>query len=123
LRRIPDPAGESAFETYFWVASAELRDAFRARLTQAGIPCDQMTGTYAQYRRPYVTTGFAHAAAASPFPLGSEWPGPGYRAEDFPRTEDLIHRFVVIPVGMRHSEEDIDYIAEVIRRAHAELIG
>ena len=122
LRRIPDPDGESGFETYFWVASPERRDAFRARLKAAGIPCDQMTGTYAQYRRPYVATGLAHAAGASPFPRGPEWPGRGYRAEDFPRTEDLIHRFVVIPVGVTHTTEHIDHIAAVIRQAHEELM-
>jgi 8-amino-3,8-dideoxy-alpha-D-manno-octulosonate transaminase len=121
LRRIPDPEGESGFETYFWVATPELRDAFRERLRAARIPCDQMTGTYAQYRRPYVSTGLAHAPGATPFAVGQGWPEPEYRAESFPRTEDLIHRFVVIPVGMRHTNEDIDYIAEVIRRAQVEL--
>lgn len=121
LRRIPDPEGESGFETYFWVASTELRDAFRAKLREAGIPCDQMTGTYAQYRRPYVATGLAHAPGATPFSVSENWPARGYRAEDFPRTEDLIHRFVVIPVGVTHTEDHVDYIAAVIRRIHDEL--
>lgn len=121
MRRIPDPDGESGFETYFWVASAELRDAFRARLKEAGVPCEQMTGTYAQYRRAYVATGLAHAPGASPFHGATVWPETGYRAEDFPRTEDLIHRFVVIPVGMAHTAADMDYIAGVIRTAHHEL--
>jgi 8-amino-3,8-dideoxy-alpha-D-manno-octulosonate transaminase len=122
LRRVPDPEGETGFETYFWVRSTEVRDAFRARLREAEIPCEQMTGTYAQYRRPYVATGLAHSPSATPFAPGEDWPARGYRMEDFPRTEDLIHRFVVIPVGVWHTEDDIDYIATVIRRAHAELI-
>lgn len=121
LRRIPDPDGESGFETYFWVGTPTLRDAYRERLKNAGVPCDQMTGTYAQYRRPYVATGLAHAPGATPFAVGADWPDVSYRAESFPRTEDLIHRFVVIPVGMTHTEEDIDYIAGVIQRAHREL--
>ena len=121
LRRIPDPDGESGFETYFWVASTEQRDAFRVKLKDAGVPCDQMTGTYAQYRRPYVATGLAHAPGASPFQVQENWPARGYRAEDFPRTEDLIHRFVVIPVGVTHTVEHIDYIAAVVRRIHDEL--
>jgi len=121
FRRIPDPAGDSGFETYFWVATPELREAFRARLEAAKIPCQQMTGTYAQYRRPYVATGRAHAPGATPFRLGASWPEPAYQVESFPRTEDLIHRFVVIPVGMDHRDEDIDYIAAVIRWAHADL--
>lgn len=121
FRRIPDPAGETGFETYFWVASAGLRDAFREKLKTAGVSCDQMTGTYAQYRRPYVQTGAAHAPGASPFALGPDWPTAEYRAESFPRTEDLIHRFVVLPVGVNYSNEDVDYIAAVVRQAHAEL--
>jgi 8-amino-3,8-dideoxy-alpha-D-manno-octulosonate transaminase len=114
LRRIPDPEGESGFETYFWVESVAARDAFRARLREARIPCDQMTGTYVQYRRAYVASGLAHAPGASPFAVGPGWPAPGYRAEDFPQTEDLIHRFVTIPVGVNHTEADMDYIAAVI---------
>jgi len=121
LRRIPDPEGESGIETYFWVASAALRDEFRTRLQAAGVPCEQMTGTYAQYRRPYVLSGLAHACAASPFRSGPDWPEPAYRAESFPRTEDLIHRFLVLPVGMKHTEDDIDRIGGVVRQIHAEL--
>ena len=49
------------------------------------------------------------------------WPEAVYRAQDFRRTEDLIHRFVVIPVGMTHTEADEACIADVIRRAQAEL--
>lgn len=121
FRRVPDPAGESGFETYFWVATEELRDAFRAGLQAAAIPCQQMTGTYAQYRRAYVATGLAHAPGASPFHPGAGWPEAAYRAESFPRTEDLIHRFVVIPVGITHTEAHIDYIAATIRHLHGEL--
>lgn len=120
-RLIPDPDGESGFETYYWVGTAGLRDAYREKLRAAQVPCDQMTGTYAQYRRPYVASGLAHAPGATPFAVGPGWPAPGYRAEDFPRTEDLIHRFIVIPVGMAHTEADMDYIADVLRRAHDEL--
>ena len=121
FRRVPDADGESAFETYFWVRSMELRDAIRERLKAARIPCDQMTGTYAQYRRPYVVTGLAHTASASPFAREAGWPARGYRAEDFPRTEGLIHRFVVLPVGVMHTEEDVDYMAAVVRKIHCDL--
>jgi dTDP-4-amino-4,6-dideoxygalactose transaminase len=121
LRRIPDPEGETGFETYFFVASPELRDRYRAGLKAAGIPCEQMTGTYAQYRRPYVATGLAHAPQASPFAPGPDWPAPGYRVEDFPWTEDLIQRFVTIPVGMNYTIGHIDRIVAAVRRLHAEF--
>jgi len=80
-----------------------------------------MTGTYAQYNREYVQSGLAHAPAASPFKPGPSWPEAGYRVEDFPQTEGLVHRFVVIPVGMEHTLEDMDYIVTVVRQLHAKL--
>lgn len=121
FRRIPDPEGDSGIELYFLLATRELRDEFRRRLAAAGVPCQPMTGTYAQYRRPYVQTGLAHAKSASPFAAEAAWPAPGYRAEDFPRTEDLTSRFVAIPVGVNYTEAHADRIAETIRRVHAEL--
>ena len=120
-RQIPDPEGESGIETYFWVKSPELRDAFRKELVAAQIPCEQMTGTYAQYHREYVKSGLAHTPGASPFGVGEDWPGVGYRVEDFPQTESLVHRFVVIPVGMKHTLEDMDHISAVVRTIHAQL--
>jgi 8-amino-3,8-dideoxy-alpha-D-manno-octulosonate transaminase len=121
LRHVPDIEGESGIETYFWVATTEWRDAIREGLIAAQIPCEQMTGTYAQYNREYVQSGLAHAPAASPFNADAPWPGWGYRAEDFPRTENLVHRFVVIPVGMQHTFDDIDYIIHVVRTLHTRL--
>lgn len=114
LRRIPDPAGDSGFETYFWLADTPARDALRARLADAGIPCEQMTGTYAQYRRPYVVSGRAHAPGASPFPAGAAWPAAGYRPEDFPATEGLIHRFIALPLGVNYAPADAAYIGDVV---------
>jgi dTDP-4-amino-4,6-dideoxygalactose transaminase len=82
-----------------------------------------MTGTYAQYRRPYVVSGLAHAPGATPFPVHSGWPAKGYRAEDFPRTEDLVARFVAIPVGANYTVEDVDAIGAAIRRIHGETFA
>jgi 8-amino-3,8-dideoxy-alpha-D-manno-octulosonate transaminase len=121
FRRIPDPDGDSGFEIYFWLGTKELRDAFQRRLVEARIPCQPMTGTYAQYRRPYVISGLAHAPGATPFSVGAGWPVKGYRAEDFPQTEDLIHRFIAIPVGVNYKAADADYVGAEIRRIHGEL--
>jgi dTDP-4-amino-4,6-dideoxygalactose transaminase len=81
-----------------------------------------MTGTYAQYRRPYVISGLAHAPKASPFPAGSGWPAQGYRAEDFPRTEDLSHRFIAIPIGVNYTVEDAEKIGATIRQIHQNIV-
>jgi len=123
LRRAPDPAGEFGFEIYFFLRDAATVGAFREKLDARNVNCGQRTGTYPQYNREYVKTGRAHTPAASPFRDFKEWPAPGYRAEDFPRTEDLTKRFVAIPLGWLYTDADADYIADAIIAVHAELIG
>ena len=118
LRRVPDPAGEFGFEIYFFLASAQAVAAFRAQLDARNVNCGQRTGTYPQYNRDYVQTGRAYVPAASPFREFKEWPAPGYRAEDFPRTEDLTHRFLAIPLGWLYTDADADHIAESIIAVH-----
>ncbi len=120
LRRVPDPAGEFGFEIYFYLASAEKVAAFREKLDARNVNGGQRTGTYPQYNRDYVKTGLAHAPSASPFRDLQPWPAPGYRAEDFPRTEDLTKRFVALPIGWLYTEADADYIAESIIAVHQE---
>lgn len=122
-RRIPDPAGDSGFELYFYVRDAATAQAFRDKLDARNVVCGQRTGTYPQYNREYVKTGRAHTAAASPFREFPAWPAPGYRAEDFPRTEELTKRFLAVPIGWLYTAEDADYIAESLRAVHAEVLG
>ena len=123
LRRSPDPAGDFGFELYLFFADADRVAAFREKLDARNVNCGARTGTYPQYHRDYVKNGRAHKAAASPF-LGMEpWPAPGYRAEDFPRTEDLTRRFLAIPLGWLYTMDDADYIAEGIVAVHGEVFG
>ena len=110
-RRIPDPEGAFGFELYFFMRDAEHVADFRSRLDALNVNCGQRTGTYPQYNRDYVKTGLAHTPAASPFRAFREWPAPGYRAEDFPRTEDLTKRFLAIPIGWLYTDADADHIA------------
>lgn len=121
LRRSPDPAGDFGFELYLFLADAAQATAFRAKLDARNVNCGQRTGTYPQYHRDYVKNGRAHAPGASPFRGLEPWPAPGYRAEDFPRTEALTQRFVALPLGWLYTMEDADYIAASIIAVHGEL--
>ena len=123
LRRVPDPAGEFGFEIYLFLASAERVAVFREKLDARNVNCGQRTGTYPQYNRDYVKTGLAYVPAASPFRDFKDWPAPGYRAEDFPRTEDLTRRFVAIPLGWLYTDADADHIADSIIAVHREMPG
>ena len=88
-RRIPDPKGDIGFETYLFMPSAEQAQSVRSRAGERGVTLTPHTGTYAQTAREYVKNRSTHAAGRSPFQHYKEWPAPGYRPEDFPRTHDL----------------------------------
>lgn len=122
FRYIPDPEGDSGIEIYFHLETEELAKCFTAALATRNVHCTKMTGTYCHYAKPYCLKALAHAPTASPFRGFSEWPAAGYRPEDFPKTEALIHRFVALPMGVRFSLEDADYIAATVRAVHHELL-
>jgi dTDP-4-amino-4,6-dideoxygalactose transaminase len=121
LRPLADDAGDFGFEIYFYARTPGAAAAFRTKLDARNVWCQQRTGTYPHYRREYVQTGLAAHTALSPFRDMSPWPAPGYRAEDFPRTEDLTNRFVALPLGWRYTLEDADHIAASVEAVHAEV--
>jgi 8-amino-3,8-dideoxy-alpha-D-manno-octulosonate transaminase len=122
-RRVPDPDGDFGFEPYLLFDHPDHVAPFREKLDARNVNCGARTGTYPQYNRDYVKTGLAHHPAASPFRDLRPWPAPGYRAEDFPRTEDLTRRFIALPLGMLYTPEDADYIADAIIAVHGEVCG
>ena len=101
LRPLADDAGDFGFELYFYARTPEVAAAFRARLD--------------------ALNGLAANPALSPFRGISPWPAPGYRAEDFPRTEDLTARFVALPLGWKFTADDADYIAASVEAVHGEI--
>jgi len=121
MRRIPDADGDTAFEVYFSLPTADQANEFRTRLDAMNVNSRQTTGTYCHYARDYCITGLAHHPKASPFAKFKTWPAPGYRKEDFPRTESIIHGFIALPIGALYTDQDADYIAQCVRHVHAEM--
>ena len=121
LRRIPDSDGDFGFEIYLMFGNLDHVAPFHAKLDALNVNCGARTGTYPQYNRDYVKTGLLHHPAVSPFKDFKEWPDEGYRAEDFPRTEDLTKRYVALPIGWLYTAEDADYIGDSIVAVHAEV--
>ena len=123
LRRRPDPSGDTGFEIYMRFASQDQAAEFREKLDALNVNCRQITGTYAQYERDYVKSGDAHHPAASPFKRFASWPAKGYRREDFPRTEELVHNYVALPMSVHYTDEDADYIGDAVRHVHAQMFA
>lgn len=122
MRRNPDPAGDTALEMYIVMPSIEKADALRAKLDALNVNCRKTTGSYCHYAREYCTTGAAHSPGASPFKDFKQWPAVGYRKEDFPKTESIVHRVVALPIGSMYTDEDADYIARAVRHVWPEVM-
>lgn len=123
MRRLDDPEGDNGIELYFFLKTPELAARFREALTARNVHIVRMTGTYCHVAREYCRLGLSHAPGASPFAGLEPWPAPGYREGDFPRTDDLVARFVSLPLGVLFTQEDACYIAETIRALHAEIVA
>lgn len=123
LRRIPDPEGDFGLEMYLLFDDPAVVVPFREKLDARNVNCGARTGTYPQYNREYVINRGAHHPAASPFRDDPVWPAPGYRAEDFPRTEKITRSFIALPLGWRYTMEDADYIGQAVAEVHREVCG
>lgn len=120
-RPLADPAGDQAFELYFHLPTPEIADAFRGELTARNVHAGKVTGTYCHYARPYCQPHCTTNPDAVVLP--EPWPAPGYRAEDFPRTEAIVQRHLAIPLGVLFTDEDADYIGRSIVAVHAKRMG
>ncbi|MBL9204373.1 MAG: DegT/DnrJ/EryC1/StrS family aminotransferase [Opitutaceae bacterium] len=122
-RRIPDPSGDIGFESYLFMPKAEQARAVRARAGERGITLTPHTGTYAQTAREYVKNRSTHAGARGPFQHFQDWPAPGYRPEDFPRTHDLAERLIAIPIGVLFRKSEVARIGRVLREEIRRELG
>lgn len=124
LRKIPDPTGDMGFEPYLLLDNPAHVAPFREKLDALNVNCGARTGTYPQYNRDYMKSPLMTAhPATSPFRDCKEWPAPGYRPQDFPRTEDITARFIALPLGVLYTDADADYIADSVIAVQGEVCG
>jgi len=121
LRQIPANENDCGYEIYFQVKTPELAVKLAKKLQAHNVNCRKMTRTYPHYAADYCTQRTSHAESANVFRDESIWPAEGYRVEDFPKTNDIIDRFVVIPLGPKYSLEDAEYVGDCILAAYSEL--
>ena len=121
-RRRPDPEGDGSSSITWFLSDAPRAKRFAAALRAEGIPCAQM------YRgRPvYLNAGVIARRTASG--KGGPWAcaehptdrtyGPGL----CPRTEELVARSVIVPVGPGYSERDCADVACAVRKVASALL-
>ena len=112
-RRVPDPNGDGSSSAMWFLPDQATAKRFGKGLVAAGVPCAQMYAGQPVYWNPAV---LARRTATG---VGS------WEAERgmLPRTEELVARNVIVPIGVKYSDDDCDFVAETIRDVAAEVLA
>jgi len=115
-RRRPDPHGDGSSSITWFLPDAPTAKRFAAAVRAEGVPCAQMYRGRPVYltdavlaRRTASNKGGPWACAAHP--TDREY-GPGL----CPRTEELVARSVIVPIGVRYDKRDCDDVVEAVRK-------
>jgi 8-amino-3,8-dideoxy-alpha-D-manno-octulosonate transaminase len=121
-RRRPDAAGDGSSSITWFLPDASLAKRFAAALRAEGVPCAQM------YRgRPvYLNAGVLSRRTASdrggPWACAEHPTDRVYGAGLCPRTEELVARSVIVPVGVGYTERDCADVASAVRKVACALL-
>ncbi|HYF45875.1 MAG TPA: hypothetical protein VD926_06660, partial [Acidimicrobiales bacterium] len=113
-RRVDDPAGDGSSSCMWFLPDQASAKAFVKGLLRRGCPGAQMYRGEPVYWNP--------AVLARRTALGETGAWEAERGM-LPRTEALVARNVIVPVGVRYTPEDCDRLAEAIRDAAAEVLA
>jgi 8-amino-3,8-dideoxy-alpha-D-manno-octulosonate transaminase len=122
-RRRPDPDGDGSSSITWFLPDAPLAKRFAAAVRAEGVPCAQM------YRgRPvYMNAGVLARRTASdkggPFRCAEHPSDRTYGPGLCPRTEALVARSVIVPVGVGYSGRDCADVAAAVRKVACALLG
>ena len=121
-RRRPDPHGDGSSSVTWFLPDPTLAKQFAAALRAEGIPCAQM------YRGRPVYLNAAVLARRTASDKGGPWAcaehptdrtyGPGL----CPRTEELVARSVIVPIGVGYRERDCEDVASAVRKVACRLL-
>lgn len=111
-RRVPDPAGDGSSSCMWFLPDQATAKRFGKGLVANGIPCAQMYRGEPVYWNPAVLDRRTATGTG-------DWVAEKGMC---PRTEALVSRNLIVPVGVRYTEDDCDEIADAVRAVAAEVL-
>lgn len=111
-RRVPDPAGDGSSSCMWFLPDQATAKRFGKGLVANGIPCAQMYRGEPVYWNPAVLDRRTATGTG-------DWVAEKGMC---PRTEALVARNLIVPVGVRYTEDDCDEIADAVRAVAAEVL-
>lgn len=114
-RRVLDPEGDGGSSITWFLPDAPTAKRFAASLRDEGVPCAQMYRGRPVYLTPSVVD---RRTAWGAFDTDRTY-GEGL----CPRTEALVARSVIVPVGVGFSDDDCEFVGTTVRKVAEQLLS
>ncbi|MEY2450734.1 MAG: hypothetical protein QOD92_308 [Acidimicrobiaceae bacterium] len=122
-RRRPDPAGDGSSSITWFLPDATTAKQFASALRAQGVPCAQMYRGRPVYLSPSVIALRTASGKGGPWACAEHPTDRTYGEGLCPRTEALVARSVIVPIGVGYTEQDCEEVATVVRKVAGELLG
>ena len=121
-RRRPDPDGDGSSSITWFLPDAPTAKAFAAALRDEGVPCAQMYRGKPVYLTPSVVALRTASGKGGPFACAEHPTDRVYGQGLCPRTEALVARSIIVPIGVSYTEQDCEEVATAVRKVAARLL-
>jgi 8-amino-3,8-dideoxy-alpha-D-manno-octulosonate transaminase len=121
-RNRPDPDGDGSSSITWFLPDATVAKRFAAALRAEGIPCAQMYRGRAVYLNAAVLAQRTASEKGGPWACAEHPTDRTYGPGLCPRTEALVARSVIVPIGVGYRERDCDDVASAVRKVACRLL-
>jgi len=115
-RTRPDPAGDGSSSVTWFLPDPTIAKRFAAALRAEGIPCAQMYRGRPVYLNAAVLARRTASGKGGPWACAAHPTDRAYGPGLCPRTEALVARSVIVPVGVGYRADDCDDVASAVRK-------
>jgi 8-amino-3,8-dideoxy-alpha-D-manno-octulosonate transaminase len=122
-RRVPDPSGDGSSSITWFLPDAITAKRFAAALRAEGVPCAQMYQGRPVYLNEAVRARRTASARGGPWACAEHPTDRTYGTGLCPRTEALVSRSVIVPIGVGYSDRDCSDVAAAVRKVAAALLS
>ena len=122
-RRRPDPAGDGSSSITWFLPDAATAKQFASALREQGVPCAQMYRGRPVYLSPSVIALRTASGKGGPWACAEHPTDRTYAEGLCPRTEALVARSVIVPIGVNYTEQDCDDVATTVRKIAGDILS
>jgi 8-amino-3,8-dideoxy-alpha-D-manno-octulosonate transaminase len=121
-RRRPDPGGDGSSSITWFLPDPPTAKRFAAAVRAEGVPCAQMYGGRPVYLNAAVLARRTASGKGGPWNCAEHPTDRTYGEGLCPRTEALVARSVIIPLGVKYTDRDCDDVAAAVRKVACGLL-